>query len=141
MFDKFIRLIQSREDNAIMDIYNDIANYWKATDNFLLAHQRYLQDLNYRFKLNFDEEFIVKFPTMILVPLVGMGLTQSNAKYIFSQFVFYHIFGGQKPNRLRHSDDYINDKIDKIEDLLIPSETSWGGFKLILSKHKYSPLI
>jgi len=140
MLNKLLRLLQSREDNAISDIYNDIYYYWKAINDFTIAHQRYLQDLNYRFKLDFDENQISMIPSTILIQLIGMGLSQPNAIFIFSQFVFYHIFGGQKPNRLRNPDNYIERTIEKIEELLVPPETTWGGFQLVLSKKNFKSL-
>jgi hypothetical protein len=61
-------------------------------------------------------------------------LSQSNAMYNFAQFVYYVIFGWNKPNAIRQDDEQIFDVIENIDRFLKKAETDMGGYKLVLEQ-------
>lgn len=130
-----------QETDAILEITKDISAYWKTTNNFQLAHKRYLNDLNYRFDLNLTEEQMDGLVMVILMNLLGMGLSQSNSMYIFSQFLYFHVFGGHSPNKKRNTDEYIFHQVDNLEKLLVPPiPYQFKEYKAILSNKVFNAL-
>ena len=110
----------SKKEKQIVEIYNLISSYWKNTNDFVVAHIRYLQDLNHKYKLGFDEELISSLPYVFLTPLIQNGLSQSNSIYIFSQFVGLYIFRNDNPLIYRYSNENLFNIAENINKLLIP---------------------
>ena len=110
----------SKKEKQIVEIYNLISSYWKNTNDFVIAHIRYLQDLDHKYKLGFDEELISSLPYVFLTPLIQNGLSQSNAMYIFSQFVGLYIFRNDNPLIYRYSNENLFNIAENINKLLIP---------------------
>ncbi len=129
------------ETDAILTMTKDISAYWRMTDNFHMAHRRYLQDLDFKHQLLLGEENIEALTSVLLTGLISMGLTQANTTYIFAQFVYFHIFGGNKPNGRRHDDDHIYAALENMGGLLVDAVPyQFKGFKCILSNKIYKPI-
>lgn len=116
----FKEIFLSKKDKQIIGIYNTINDYWKNTNDFTAAHIRYLQDLNHKHNLGFTEELINDLPIIILTPLINNRFSQSNAMYIFSQFVGLYIFRMGDPAIYRYSNDNLLNIAEKVTGLLIP---------------------
>jgi len=98
-------LFPSKEEKQVIAIYDCIDSYWKNTNNFLIAHVRYLQDLNFKFKLGFSDSIFSDLPTLILTPQIAQGISQHNAMFVFSQFVSFYIIRNNNPCIYRYSDE------------------------------------
>ena len=106
------------------------------TNDFLLAHQKYIQDLNLTFKLNFNNEILNVLPNVIVSSLIINNFSQKNTMYIFSQFMYYFIFGWHKPNKIRHSDEYILTSLEKLDENIIKNKSKIDkDFPYILNKN------
>jgi hypothetical protein len=116
----FKDIFLSKEEKRVVDVYNNIRNYWKNTNDFVVAHVRYLQDLNYKYKLDFYQDIIEGLSYVILTPLISKGLSQSNSMFIFSQFVVFYILRNDNPSMYRLSDENLTGIADNIEKFLIP---------------------
>lgn len=116
----FKDIFLSKKEKQIVEIYNTINNYWKNTNDFVLAHNRYLQDLNHRFKLEFSNELIIDLPYSILTPLIGIGLSQDNSMFIFSQFIGLYVFRFDNPTVYRYSNENLLEIAKRINEILIP---------------------
>lgn len=126
----------SRDEKAVIEIHNEISHYWKNTNDFLLAHQRYFQDLNIKFKLNFSEELLVMLPNVIVSGLIMSNINQKNTMFIFSQYIYFFVFGWQKPNRNRNSDEYILASLEKLNEYIINNPSTIDKeFPYILNKN------
>ena len=116
----FKDIFLSKEEKKVVDVYNNIRNYWKNTNDFVVAHIRYLQDLNYRYKLDFYQDVIEGLPYVLLTPLISKGFSQSNSMFIFSQFVVFYILRNDNPSMYRLSDENLSGIAENIEKFLIP---------------------
>jgi hypothetical protein len=138
----FSDIFISREEKAVVEIHNELANYWKNTNDFFIAHQRYIQDLNFKFKLNLSDELLIAIPNMIVTGLIMNNFSQKNTMYIFSQFTYFFIFGWQKPNRNRHTDEYILNSLEKIDEYIIRNQsTIHNEVPYILNKNSAKKLV
>ena len=61
------------------------------------------------------------------------SLTKVHIMRNFSLFIYYYIFGGEAPNSLSHSDEYINFHLhpEILKNLLVPSRERKGFSKMI----------
>jgi len=116
----FNDIFLSKKEKHVIDIYNSINNYWKNTNDFVVAHVRYLQDLNFKYKLNLSKEIVFDLPILLLTPLIDRGLSQNNSMFIFSQFIGFFIFKNDNPKISRYSDEIIFEIVVRINKILIP---------------------
>jgi len=110
----------SKQDKQVVDVYNDIRHYWKNTNDFVVAHIRYLEDLEHKYKLNFSDEIINDLPYLILGPLLERGMSQINSMFIFSQFVVFYILRKGSPAIYRYSDENLLLIVENLSKILIP---------------------
>jgi hypothetical protein len=116
----FNDIFLSKKEKHVIDIYNSISNYWKNSNDFVVAHIRYLQDLNFKYKLNLSNEIVFDLPILLLTPLIERGLSQNNSMFIFSQFIGFFIFKNDKAKISRYSDEIIFEIVTRINKILIP---------------------
>jgi hypothetical protein len=136
MLKTLMRMFLPKDEKAVMDIFDDLDQSWKNTNDFLAAHAHYLKGLDDRHNLNLGEEKVMAICHGFATSMLSRGLSQSNAMYNFAQFVYYVIFGWNKPNAIRQDDEQIFDVIENIDRFLKKAETDMGGYKLVLDKSK-----
>ncbi len=120
----FKEIFLSKRDKLVVEVYNSISSYWKNTNNMQIAHVRYLQDLDYKYKLNMEESVIIAIPQTILIKLISKNLRQSNTMFIFSQFVVDYILRGGDSTKSRWSDKSLVLLAENIESLIIPYKSA-----------------
>ena len=131
----FNDIFLSRDDKEVIKIFNELLNYWRNTDNFLYAHKRYYEDLIFKYELDFTEETVADLPSVLIMTLLSNNISQRNAIYIFSQFIYYFVFGHNNPNKSKHSDSYILDSLNKLNNYMKPNSSLVDvDFKIILDK-------
>jgi len=120
----FLRdIFQSRQDKQVLDVYITIDNYWKNTNDFIVAHRRYLEDLDYKYKLNFKPDTFNGLTNDLISILLGMGLSQRNSMFIFAQFIVFYVFRFDNPKIYRFADINLLSIVLNIERILIPYDS------------------
>jgi hypothetical protein len=125
----------SKDKKEVIAIFNEILNYWKNTDNFLYAHKRYFDDLVFKYELDFTDETVADLPSILIMTLLANNISQRNATYIFAQFIYYFVFGHNNPNKIKNSDSYLSDSLNKLNSYMKPNSSLVDvDFKIILDK-------
>lgn len=116
----FRDIFLTKQDKQVVDVYNSIRLYWKNTNDFVVAHIRYMQDLNHKYKLGFKEKVITDLPYIIITPLLQGGFSQINTMFIFSQYVVFYILRHDNPKIYRYSDENLISIAENLGKVLIP---------------------
>jgi hypothetical protein len=145
MFNKIKGFVSSLsslgEVEDVISITKDISIFWEKTDNFRLAHSEYFKHINKVYDLKFKNEEIVEISDTIVSLFILKGYSQSNTMYIFAQFIYYHIFGGNKPNNVRHDTNTIFRELNFIEHQIVPPVAfQFKNYKGILDNKSFTPL-
>lgn len=138
----FNDIFLSKDEKTVIDIVREVDNYWRNTNDFLVAHQRYIQDLEFKFRLNLSEDLLIMIPGMITAIGFSKQLSQKNTIYIFSQFICYFMFGWQKPNRIRHTNEYILSSLERISEYIVRNSSKIDvDLPYILNKNNAKKLV
>lgn len=130
----FSDIFLSKDERAVLEIHKTLDGNWKNTNNFSRAFERYIEDLEGKFKLDFGFELRMRLITFAPV-LLGIGITQRNSMQIFCQFIYYFVFGWQMPNRNHHSTEYILNALDNLDQYLKKNPSKIDiEFPMILDK-------
>jgi hypothetical protein len=116
----FNKILLPKHANDINIIASDISDYWKRTNNSRLACIRYLQDLNSKFELGFNEIEITEIVSTIITKCyVTFDLQNTNTMRLYGEFIYYVVFNGRLPSYVRNRKDTILLHLEKFEDYVI----------------------
>ena len=133
MIMKIHRLLLPRQEREIMKVCDDLNTYWKTNDNFAVGSERYLEDLNFKFKLGLTKDEIHEIVNkLIFIFFHDLDISYANTTYLLAQFITFFIFKGLSPRHLMIDSGELLKKVRNIKNYLISPETSLGGFKVII---------
>jgi hypothetical protein len=110
----------SKEDKRVVDVYNELNNYWRNYNDFIDSHKYYLFGINNQFNLGLSDQVFDKVPFLILSQLLERGLSQSNIMFIFSQYVVFYILKEKDPKNDRINDQVLLAIAENIKSFIIP---------------------
>lgn len=133
MIMKIHRLLLPRQEREIVKICDDLNTYWRTNDNFAVGLERYLEDLNFKFKLGLTKDEIHEIANkLIFILFYDLDLSYANTIYVFAQFIIFFIFKGLSPRHLIIDSFELLKKVHNIKNYLVSPETSLGGFKVVI---------
>lgn len=107
MISTLIKVFGPRDIREISKIFDRIDHHWKETDNFLISFNRYLFEINQKYQLKLPDELTIRIILALVTDMTVAGLNKANVVKLFSEFIYYYVFGGESPNKVRHSNEYI----------------------------------
>ena len=123
----FDKIFLSNHEKEINKITADLAFYWEKTNDLNTACERYLQDLNAKYFLGFDDNEIINITSIIHTKTrFVFGLSNPNILLIFGEFVYYCIFGGKLPSKDRNSKENIFNYLSNLEKYIIDNPAPWN---------------